>query len=41
MHMDICLYINLYTMCMPGTCGGQKRLLDPFMIVSCHLSVKN
>lgn len=30
MHMGICLYINLYTMCMPGACGGQKRLLDPF-----------
>lgn len=24
-----CLHAHVYTMCMPGPCGSQKRMSDP------------
>jgi hypothetical protein len=39
----VCMYVCIYTRCMHGTCGGQKRKLDPLklellIVVSHHVS---
>ena len=30
MCMSVCLNIRVYTTCVPGALGGQKRVLDPW-----------
>lgn len=28
----VCMHVQMCTLCMPGACGGQKRLLDPLQL---------